>query len=163
MGLNGRSRNIALTQLNALKERLDRIDYELEPEPSSQRAKGDAIRELEDPTDIRPSRRTPEEIASGSPVTTPRQTLQPSSASSTSTGPLAVHYRILGLDEGSDLSAVDAAYQKLMARCAPERFPEGSQEQQSAKEIMKRVESAYNALRDALDPTAGRFDKLEFE
>jgi hypothetical protein len=32
-----------------------------------------------------------------------------------------------------------------------------------AEGIRKRVDAAYEALRDALDSTAGRFDKLELE
>jgi curved DNA-binding protein CbpA len=65
------------------------------------------------------------------------------------------------LEEGADLDAIETAYAGLAKRCAPDRFPVGSDEQKAAQEIFSRVEAAYNALKDALDPTAGRFDKLE--
>jgi len=68
---------------------------------------------------------------------------------------------VLGLAEGADLADVEAAHAALVARCAPERFEEGSEEQRIARGILMRVEAAYDELRGALDPTAGRFDKLE--
>src|SRR5207245_2965073 len=106
------------------------------------------------------SRRSPEEIATGRPVSRSESPLPAREPSAVPASALAVHYRILGLEDGADLSAVDAAYEKLSVRCSPDRFPE-EEERKAAEEIFKRVESAYNTLRDALDPTAGRFDKLE--
>lgn len=163
MSLSRRLRNIAKTQLNNIKERLDRIDDEADADVIEKRAERDAMRELSDPTDMRPQRRTPEEIASGD--SKPRQTASMPAQSSTpvtaSQDPLAVHYRVLDLELGSDLSSVEAAYAKLCERNLTDKFPEGSDERKAAERIFKRVDSAYNALRDALDPTAGRFDKLE--
>lgn len=154
MSLPRRLRNIAMSQIKAIRERLDRIDAEAaEQEAAQRRLERDARRELDDSTDLRPPLRSPEEIAGG-PV-------RPSTPASQSANPLAIHYRVLGLEEGADLGAIEATYNQLAARCAPERFPEGSEEQQAAQEIFKRVDAAYNTLRDALDPTAGRFDKLE--
>jgi len=157
MSLPRRLRNIALSQIKAIRDRLDRIDAEAaEEEAAQQRAERSARQELKDEANARPTPtlRTPEEIASGAPR--PAMSAAPQPAS-----PLAIHYRVLGLEEGADLGAIEAAYHRLAKRCAPERFPEGSEEQQAAQEIFKRVDAAYNALRDALDPTAGRFDKLE--
>ena len=71
MSLSRRLRNIAKSQVNALKERLDRIDEEAEVDDLSQRAERDAAKELDDPTDIRPARRSPEEIAAGTRVKAP--------------------------------------------------------------------------------------------
>jgi hypothetical protein len=163
MSLSRRLRNIAKTQLNNIKERLDRIDEEADAGVLERRAERDAENELNDPTDIRILRRSPEEIATGS--TRPKQATQPvnpSPAASPSTqNPLAIHYRVLGLEPGADLTSVEAAYSKLSARNLIDKFPEGSEERESAQEIFKRVDGAYNALRDALDATAGRFDKLE--
>lgn len=177
MNLPRRLRNIAKSQLKAMQDRLDRIDEEVELEARERRAERDARRELDDPTDIRPAMRTPEEIAAGvsrpaagasanQSVSQPaRPTVDTAPPNTPSTPPsatsLTASYRILGLEDGADLSAVDDAYAKLSARCAPDRFPEGSEEQQAAHEIFKRVDAAYNTLRDSLDPTAGRFDKLE--
>ncbi len=165
MGLSRRLRNIALSQIKAIKDRLDRVDAEEQEAAdivTDRRSEADATRELNDPADVRLVRRTPEEIAAG---TIPaRQGAPASSRATTATAPanpLAVHYRVLGVEEGADLSTIEAAYNQLASRCAPERFPEGSEEHATAVQIRRRVESAYNALRDELDPTAGRFDKLE--
>lgn len=161
MSLSRRLRAIALTQINAIRDRLDRIDAEAAAEADVRHAQRDARREFE--RDMREGAarqptRTPEEIAAGKPGAPPASP-QPDPVAAV--GPLAQHYRVLGLDEGADLSEVEAKYRRLAARCAPERFDEGSEEQRTARDILARVEVAYNELRDALDPTAGRFDKLE--
>lgn len=165
MGISRRLRNIALTQVNALKERLDRIDAEAEDQSAIRHDRESAKAELEDPTDIRVLRRTPEEIATGITRPTPppaREKQEPDSLPPRATGgPLATQYKILGLEDGADLSSVEAAYTKLAARCAPDRFPEGSSEREAASEILKRVEGAYSTLKESLDATVGRFDKLE--
>jgi len=162
MSITRRLRNIALSQIKVLKERLDRIDAEEESsEEVQRRLRRDAEEELLDPADRTLTRRTPEEIAAGvlrsqelarSPAAVPPQP---------AVSPLSVHYRVLGLEEGADLQAVEAAFSRLAARCLPARFPEGSAERKTAEEIYLRVETAYTALREQLDPTAGRFDKLE--
>jgi hypothetical protein len=78
------------------------------------------------------------------------------------TDPLATAYRIIGVPNGSDYSTVDQAVQKLRDRCAPSRFPQGSPEQKEAETILARIEDANRVLKNALDSTEGRFDKLEF-
>lgn len=190
MGFGKRIRNIAVTQLSAIKERLDRIDEEAEDEAIQRRGERDALRELNDPFDMRKHIRSPEDIAAGvskgaSSGQSSSSGSTPSSKSATSStrgvqavpsasevnqqkaahpqvNPLSHHYKVLGIEEGADLSTVQSAYQKLVARCAPERFPDESEEQKMVTEIRKRVDVSYQALRDTLDPTAGRFDKLEF-
>ena len=160
MGFTRRLRNIALTQLNALKERLDRVDEEAELDVSGKYAERDARRELADPTDIRPTRRSPEEIARGA---------QPSSSRTESAAPvqkveenvLAPHYRRLEIPVGSDLATVETAYEKMRNLIAELGKSGGTEQQQKADEILKRYTESYEILRDALDPTAGRFDKLE--
>jgi hypothetical protein len=104
--------------------------------------------------------RTPEEIAGGlrsvnQPVSTP-------SATNSQADPLLYHYRLLGVEPGSDFAAVQSAYNRLAARCDPVRFPAGSQEEQEAKQIRERLETSYRALREALDPMARRFGMLDF-
>ncbi len=162
MGFTRRLRNIALTQLNALKERLDRVDEEADIDVSGKYAERDARRELSDPTDIRPTRRSPEEIAKG----TPAQGSRGESASSTPSpileeNVLAAHYRRLEIPFGSDLSTVESAYEKMRNLIAELGKSGGAEQQQKADEILKRYTESYEILRDALDPTAGRFDKLE--
>jgi hypothetical protein len=149
MGISRRLRNIAIGQINAIKERLDRIDNDTDLDDPLEEAK--ARREVMGADPLREKLRTPEEIAGGSGATRPAP----------APSPLARHYRVLGLPEGADLEAVDAAYEKLVARCKAEHFTPGTEEAAAAAEILRRVETAYDALRDALDPTVGRFDKLE--
>jgi preprotein translocase subunit Sec63 len=76
---------------------------------------------------------------------------------------LHLHYKVLGLEDGADFASVQSTYNKLASRCDPTRFPEGTEDRKMAEGIKARVDAAYQALRDALDSTAGRFDKLELE
>jgi hypothetical protein len=160
-----RIRNIAASQLNAIKDRLDRIDEESAMETLERvGARAAAEQELSDAlheTAPRPLR-TPAEIAAGAqpraaqPATQP--TTQPTAPVVT---PLSRSYRILGLPEGAPLTEVAARYKELAARSDPKRFEPGSTDEANARDILKRVEDAYKALAEALDPAAGRFDKLE--
>ncbi|MBC8136983.1 MAG: J domain-containing protein [Fibrella sp.] len=75
--------------------------------------------------------------------------------------PDATDYKVLGLEAGSDYPSVQAAYEKLAARCDPRRFPDGSAEQKQAEVILARVNTAYENLRKRLSPTESRFAKLE--
>ena len=75
--------------------------------------------------------------------------------------PDAADFKVLGLEAGSDYPSVQAAYEKLAARCDPRRFPDGSGEQKQAELILARVNTAYENLRKRLSPTESRFAKLE--
>ncbi len=77
--------------------------------------------------------------------------------------PNASDYRVLGVPVGSDFAQVEAAYETLSRRCDPRRFPDGSDEEKDAERILARVNTAYEALRNRLDPTVNRFGKLELE
>ncbi len=77
--------------------------------------------------------------------------------------PNATDYKVLGLTAGSDYPSVQAAYEKLVARCDPRRFADGSGEQAQAQVILDRVNGAYENLRKQLSPTESRFGKLELE
>jgi hypothetical protein len=168
MSFQRRLRTIALSGLKNIKDRLDQIDLEddMGADPSA-RAEADARRELADTLRSRETSggplRSPEQIvASAGGV---RAGAEPVNAATTSEplsqNPLDRHYRRMGLEPGAEYEAVHAAYTQFVARCALERYPEGSDEQKMAAEILARVEESYDALREALDPTAGRFDKLE--
>ncbi|MCX6360944.1 MAG: hypothetical protein NT029_14120 [Armatimonadetes bacterium] len=160
-----RIRNIAASQLNAIKDRLDRIDEESAMETLERvGARAAAEQELSDAlheTAPRPLR-SPAEIATGAqarPVQTgARPTAQTAAAAQT---PLSRSYRILGLSDGAPLPEVEVRYKELAARSDPTRFEPGSADEANARDILKRVEDAYKALAEALDPAAGRFDKLE--
>jgi hypothetical protein len=159
MGISRRIRNIARTQINAIKDRLDRIDSD-EPEGRLDRIRDEASarRELAEASGPPPALRTPEEIAAGHLA--PVESTVASANAGFSTG-LARHYRVLGLEPGADLEEVEVKYAELSKRCDPSRFPEGSTEHETAKGILARVEHSYREIREELDPTSGRFDKLE--
>jgi hypothetical protein len=94
-------------------------------------------------------------------ATAARRETAPASDAAALTDPIQTAYKILGVPPGSDWLSVQQAANKLRQRCAPSRFPNGSQEQVETQNILQRVEEAYQVLQNALDPNAGRFDKLE--
>lgn len=169
MGIPGRIRNIAVSQMQVIKERIARIEAEAEAEMSrrvfDRRAAeeeldalpGDEV-QVPAPSPVprqKAAPRTPSEIAPAAPPPVQQPPVQSGSNA------LAIHYRVLGLTVGADLIEVERVYKELAARCAPSRFEAGSPEASDAAAILVRVEAAYTRLREALDPTAGRFDKLE--
>jgi hypothetical protein len=189
MSLSRKLRNIALSQIGAIQDRLNRIDaeaaLEAERKIEQRRVERDAREELDDPMQIKPTLRSPEDIAAGvvrpsaapggpasrpssyrgsETVSQPTAPMNPGPAPQAgSQAALHLHYRVLGLEDGADFAAVQSTYNKLAARCDPTRFPEGTEDRKMAEGIKNRVDAAYQSLRDALDSTAGRFDKLELE
>jgi len=193
MSLSRRIRNIALSQISAIQDRLNRIDaeaaLEAERKIEQKRMERDARDELDDPAAIKPVMRSPEDIAAGvvrQPASSrPESGNRPSAyigqppispAPSTPTAfggspasqldsarQLHLHYKVLGLEDGADFASVQSTYNKLASRCDPTRFAEGTEDRKMAEGIKKRVDAAYQALRDVLDSTSGRFDKLELE
>ena len=176
MSIPERFYRIAKHKFSEIRDRVDRWDEEAQEAETVSLRKGetrtDARRELKDalrspaptkPEGIQPAQastlRSPEEI---------RRAAAPMSATSppafgVQTDVLTFHYRLLGVEPGTEFSEVQAAYNKLAARCDPARFPAHSTEAQEAERIRKRLEDSYKVLRDALDATARRFDLLEFD
>jgi curved DNA-binding protein CbpA len=159
-------RNIALSQVRAIKERLDRIDAEMEEDILREReARDAAVRELDDivglpatrPADTSPS--PPSQPQPESSVASAQ--VRPAQPVDERAARIARAYKVLSLPEGADLTEVDIAYRKLAERCRSDAFPEGSPERETADAILQRLNEAYNTLREALNPLAGRFDKLE--
>lgn len=114
------------------------------------------------PTPLKPAPRlrTPQEIT-GAAGDAPPSAQTAASAEQNSRDPLLEHYRIMGVEPGSDFAAVQAAYNGFAARTDPSRFPAGSAEAREAEGIRERLEASYKILRDALDSTAHRFNLLE--
>jgi DnaJ-domain-containing protein 1 len=157
--------------LNQVRDRIETWDAQLaEAEKELQRDPGDAA----SPPPVRDEgsadelmRRAEEKIRRGRTEATARGELarraeDAAEKASASTDPNISDYVILGVPVGSDWSAVQSAYEKLARRCDPARFPEGSEEQQTARRILERVNAAYESLRKRLDPTQNRFARLEF-
>lgn len=168
--LLGRAYRVAKAYLDAARDRLDEIDARAQEELSRSANRDDIV--IPDPppaSSSDPMERARAKIAAAQAAQTARADLRPRSAASDptsptpapTTDPIQTAYKIIGVPPGSDYPAVQQAVQKLRERCAPSRFPDGSQEQAEAKVILQRVEEAFQILRDTLEPNAGRFDKLE--
>ena len=183
MSIPDRLFRLAKGKVGELKDYIGHIgeNEELSPEEEERllksqahkRAKGEleeAISSPTPPTRLAPSpqlssqtrRRTPEEIA-GSGITYQSSKPVSTSAVVSTSDPLDEHFRLLGLPSGSDFATVQATYEKLEERCKPDRFPSGTPESKELDEIRTRLETSFNALRKALDPTARRFDLIEIE
>lgn len=77
--------------------------------------------------------------------------------------PKAVARRLLGVAPDADYDTIRKAFERLAKRSDPKNFPSGSDEQEQAAQILKRVHWAYAALTDGLDVTKRRFRSLELE
>ena len=176
MSIPERFYRIAKHKFSEIRDRVDRWDEEAqeaetdllrkaETRPNAQRELKDALRTTPPtkgegtPPAQASSLRSPDEIRrAGAPMSAPS-----SQPLGNQPDPLTFHYRLLGVEPGTEFSEVQAAYSKLAARCDPARFPAHSTEAQEADRIRKRLEESYKTLRDALDSTARRFDLLEFD
>lgn len=74
---------------------------------------------------------------------------------------LMAAYKVLGVEPGADFLSVQKAYQDLRQRASPDRFPAGSKEQDAARSIQKRIDSAFMMLSNVLAPASDRFGRLE--
>ncbi len=149
-----RAYRVAKAALDGAKERLDDIDERAQAELARALDHADFPKSSNDPME-----RAQAKINAARQATSARQEIRPPSEASTD--PVQTAFKILGVPPGSDWLTVQQAANKLRQRCAPSRFPNGSQEQVETQNILQRVEEAYQVLQNALDPNAGRFDKLE--
>jgi DnaJ-domain-containing protein 1 len=88
--------------------------------------------------------------------TTARQVTMPPQQSR-----LIADYKTLSLKPGSTLDEVEAAWRRLASRADPKRFPSGSDEEKRAAGILESINKAYAHIREELNPTEGRFGRLE--
>lgn len=162
----GRVYRIAKAYLDAAKDRLGEIDARAQEELSRSLSHDDI--KIPDPPPASsddPMERARAKIAAAQQTSTARREFaasQPAAGAAPAPDPLQTAYKIIGIPNGADYATVQQAVSKLRERCAPARFSEGSEEQAEAKVILQRVEEAYQVLSNALNPGAGRFDKLEF-
>ncbi len=161
---------VARAYLDAARDRLGEIDARAQEELSRSLTHDDV--RVPDPPPASsddPMERARAKIAAAQASITARgelsasqfQAVVPGSVDS-APNPVTTAYKIIGVPAGSDFAAVQQAVTKLRERCAPTRFPDGSEEQAEAKVILQRVEEAYQMLSNTLNPGSGRFDKLEF-
>lgn len=146
-------RETALDELDASAGR-ERPGKSVPPPPASELSDVDSL-----------MRRAEEKIAAARRGMEARQELAPPTATPvvavSDTNPLAADYRVLGLPLGASLGEVQAAYDDLIRRSDPQRFPENSNEQAQARRILDRVNQAYEKIRRENNPTEDRFAKLE--
>jgi len=164
----GRSFRLAKTYLNEAKGRLNDITADAQDELTKALNRDDIQAGLSASDD--PMERAQAKIAAARQASAGRKELSPgryapaptsAPVPASQTDPMQTAYKILGVSPGSDFLTVQTAANKLRDRCAPSRFAEGTQEQAEARMILQKVEEAYQVLQNALDPGAGRFDKLE--
>lgn len=156
MGFTRRVKRIIKGYVKSARERLDDLEAEL------------ARRELDEY--LEPGRST-EVSKSASPLShAPRTASSPrAGAPSDAMGQgdlnempaeLSAHFRLLGLPTNATVKQVESVYQNLMQRADPARFPEGSAERQRAEEIRRKVQVAYEAILDHIDPTSARAKRI---
>lgn len=139
MGFLGRISVIVKSLVNTTTTRLERVAAEEELREA--RAKREAAEDLRRTSNERPAAAVP-----------PKHGM---------TASLASDYRLLGLKPDADLDAVEDAWRKLATRADPKRFPAGSDEEKKAAAILTSINQAYERIREALNPTEGRFGQLE--
>lgn len=71
--------------------------------------------------------------------------------------------RVLGVSETADFETIRQAFDKLMKRSDPARFPADSAESRQASDIQTRVSWAYGVLTEGVDETEKRFRSLEID
>ena len=76
--------------------------------------------------------------------------------------PLEACYLLLKVQAGADLQAVDQAYQARLQEVRPETAAPGSPERTLLESRKAALDAAYGKLRDVLNPTETRFERLEF-
>lgn len=164
--LFGRSLRIAKTFLEDAKGRLGEISTDAQEELTRALNRDDIQAGLSSSAD--PMERAQAKIAAARQTAMSQRESSPGRfaptpppAATKPTDPTQTAYKILGIPAGSDFLTVQTAANKLRERCAVSRFANGSQEQEEARIILQKVEEAYQVLQNALDPGAGRFDKLE--
>ena len=76
--------------------------------------------------------------------------------------PLQASYELLGVRPGARLEEIDAALDTRLAAIRPEQHPAGSPQRAALEAQRSALTAAYDRLRDALNPTETRFERLEF-
>ena len=76
--------------------------------------------------------------------------------------PLEAAYELLKVHPGADLQSVELAYRSRMGETKPELFQPGTPERALEDGKRAAIQAAYDKLRDALNPTETRFERLEF-
>lgn len=94
-------------------------------------------------------------VETSNPTPDPPATLQPRD-------PLEACYALLQVDPSCDLATLESARARRLQEIDVEGAPEGSPDRINRQARREVVEAAYDRLRDLLNPTETRFERLEF-
>ncbi len=123
-------------------------------------AEATAYQELADAIRVPP----PPPASEPAPATAASRPAAPAERPAASRGghdPLEASYLLLRLEPGTGMVAVQAAYEARMGEIRPEQAPPGSPQRASLEAQRTAVQAAYDRIRDALNPTETRFERLE--
>ena len=101
------------------------------------------------------------------PAGTPARSGAPATAPAASSGlpdghdPLQASYELMGLRPGTGLTEVEKAFEERLRAIRPEDHPAGSAERAALEAKRSALHAAYDRLRDALNTTETRFERLE--
>ena len=155
---------IAKGRLAELRDRLDALDAEtadrLNARANAHAELADSLRPPDMPGYAEQHQQTNsqrERISDSNPVPASRSNDTPLP------GTLAYHLRMLGLPRDADMAAATVAYRRLLEKANPALFPDDPVSSSKAQEIRTKIETSYKAIREELDATVKRFDRLEFD
>jgi hypothetical protein len=94
---------------------------------------------------------------------TSAEAAEPRRAQRGAVDPYQAAYELLGVEPGVSLSALDAAFEARLEEIRPERYAAGTPERAALEARRSAVTAAYDRVRDALNATETRFERLELE
>jgi hypothetical protein len=118
-----------------------------------------AVQELDETTRLPPSSAAPQPLTTGR-ISAARRNLPP--ASGRRIDPLAADLALLGAPPACDIETLDRLYAERLAELQPDRFPAGSTEHDEIAARRTTLSETYERLRDAINTTETRFERLEF-
>jgi len=76
--------------------------------------------------------------------------------------PLEAAYELLDVEPGVSVAGLEQALDRRLAQIRPEQYPAGSPERAALEAKRSAVQAAYEHVRDLINPTETRFERLEF-
>jgi hypothetical protein len=117
-----------------------------------------AERELDEAMRLPPAENVPRQLGTSRTHPLPQQ-LPPTRRRE---DPLAADLALLGAPPACNLETLDRLYAERLAELQPDRWPAGTPEHSAVAEQRAALAAAYERLRDAINTTETRFEKLEF-
>lgn len=102
-----------------------------------------------------------EEVPTPTPTGSPVLPKPPTNPASGQVDPMEAAYELLQVRPGAGLAELDAAYQARVSELRIETAPEGSPDRAALEARLAALTAAHDKLRDVLNPTETRFERLE--